>query len=124
MSSPTRNRSEHLLDHPDPTRSSRPRTTKAVPLTFGSGGRLAKNPKTHRRTSTPPGFHRIPSPINNDLASAPQLHSPSEQVMDLLTELRATNLALHREIQQQHQQIQGLQDAASVPRAPTIIPVT
>src|SRR4051794_18890256 len=38
MSSPTRTRSEHLLDHPDTTRSPRPRTTKAVPLTPGLDG--------------------------------------------------------------------------------------
>src|SRR3954449_11279750 len=97
MTSPTRTRSEHLLDHPDTTRSPQPRTTKAVPLTFGSGGRLATTLRTHRRTTTPPGFRWIPSPTNPDLASAPQLQSPVEQVMDLLTELRATNLTLRRE---------------------------
>src|SRR4051812_16670295 len=43
--------------------------------------------------------------------------------MDLLTDLRTTNIALRREIQQQQQQIQGLQDAASV-TPPTPITLT
>src|SRR3954471_24847253 len=109
MSSPTRTRSEHLFDHPDVTRSPRPRTTKAVPLTFGSGGRLATTLRTHRRTSTPPGFHRIPSPINIDLAPIPQLPH-LEMVLQTIDELRTTNITLRLHLQQQQQQLQGLQD--------------
>src|SRR3954471_24518226 len=61
-------------------------------------------------------------PMTNTDRTPAQLHTPIEQVMDLLTDLHATNLTLQREIQQQQQQIQGLQDAASVtPLAPVTL---
>src|SRR4051794_28199623 len=89
----------------------------AVPLTFGSGGRLATTLRTvfrmyrHALTSKP-------TMANPDLTPV-QLQPSIEQVMNLLTNLRTMNLALRREIEQQQQQIQGLQDAAAVvPPAP------
>src|SRR4051794_3792875 len=99
MSSPTRTRSEHLLDHPDTTRSPRPRTTKAVPLTFGSGGRLATTLRTHRRTPTPPGFHQIPATTDTDLAPLPQLPH-LEMVLQTIGELCTLNTALRLRLQQ------------------------